>query len=182
MPKCLNIFNFQFSTTFNHGDLPKYFTVIIALFFFSCLGNEHNSSKQIENVNTEKINIENKIVTPEFQSIIDSANIKGSILVYDLQKDIYHSNDFDWASKGNLPASTFKIPNSVIALETGVVENDSTLFKWDGEKRESQNESQEQIFFYATNMEPLEKFDMKLFPKMRKDITYEALKQMGVIK
>jgi|GEM_PF-5467902 len=156
--------------------------LIITLFFFSCLENENNSSTQTEKARTEKTNIENQVITLEFQSIIDSANVEGSILVYDLQKDVYHSNDFDWASKGNLPASTFKIPNSVIALETGVVENDSTLFKWDGEKRESQNESQEQIFFYATNMEPLEKFDMKLFPKMRKDITYEALKQMGVIK
>jgi len=34
-----------------------------------------------------------------------------------------------------MPASTFKIVNSIIALETGVVENDSTMFKWNGEKR-----------------------------------------------
>ncbi len=70
-----------------------------------------------------------------FQSILDSANLKGAILLYDPQKNTYHSNDFEWSKKGRLPASTFKIPNSIIALETGVVKDDSTLFVWDGQKR-----------------------------------------------
>lgn len=36
-----------------------------------------------------------------------------------------------------LPASTFKIPNSVIALETGVVKDpDKDVFKWDGVTRD----------------------------------------------
>jgi beta-lactamase class D len=36
-----------------------------------------------------------------------------------------------------LPASTFKIPNSVIALETGVVKDpDKDVFKWDGLTRD----------------------------------------------
>src|SRR3954465_15631497 len=40
------------------------------------------------------------------------------------------------SGEGKLPASTFKIPNSVIALETGVVEDpDKDVFKWDGETR-----------------------------------------------
>ncbi|MDO8978462.1 MAG: penicillin-binding transpeptidase domain-containing protein [Afipia sp.] len=35
--------------------------------------------------------------------------------------------------KAILPASTFKIPNSIIALETGVVSDpDKDIFKWDG--------------------------------------------------
>lgn len=50
------------------------------------------------------------------------------------------------ALKGYLPASTFKIPNSIIALETSVVENDSTLFKWDGEQRSLEAWEQDLIF------------------------------------
>lgn len=69
------------------------------------------------------------------QDIIDSTGVKGCILIYDLDKDQYISNDFDWANKGQIPASTFKIPNSLIALETGVVEDDSTVFIWDGEPK-----------------------------------------------
>ena len=76
-----------------------------------------------------------KLVKIEFQELLDSANITGSILIYDAEKDQYYANDFSWASRGNLPASTFKIPNSIIALETGVVKNEDTLFKWDGRKR-----------------------------------------------
>lgn len=89
---------------------------------------------------------EREIVIPEFQTIIDSANVVGSILIYDSEGDKFYSNDFNWAKNGKLPASTFKIPNSIIALETGTVENDSTLFKWNGEKRRLRDWEQDLIF------------------------------------
>lgn len=76
-----------------------------------------------------------EIFKPEFQQIIDSANLRGAILVYDLEKDKYYSNDFVWSKEGKLPASTFKIPNSIIGLETGIIENENTIFFWDGEQR-----------------------------------------------
>ncbi len=76
-----------------------------------------------------------RITKPEFQTILDSADIHGAILIFDSEANEYYSNDFAWSEKGQLPASTFKIPNSIIALETGVVASDSVLFKWDGEKR-----------------------------------------------
>ncbi len=87
----------------------------------------------------------NQIKCLEIQSIIDSAKVEGSVLVYDLQKKVYYSNDFEWAKKGNLPASTFKIPNSIIALETGIIEDDSTLIKWDGTTRSFKNWNQDLI-------------------------------------
>lgn len=62
-----------------------------------------------------------------------NAGVKGSILIWD--DSTYYSNDFEWARKGRLPASTFKIPNSIIALELGIIENDSTIIEWDGEPR-----------------------------------------------
>jgi len=76
-----------------------------------------------------------KIVIEEFLTILDSANVTGAILVFDPQKNVYYSNDFTWCETGHLPASTFKIPNSIIALETGVIESDSALIKWDGQAR-----------------------------------------------
>jgi len=103
------------------------FTFLILL--FSCKENKNAPEKIIEEP------IKQQIIKPEFQTIIDSANVTGSILIYDSKKNTYYSNDLDWAKKGNLPASTFKIANSIIALETGVVKNDSTFFKWDGERR-----------------------------------------------
>jgi len=87
--------------------------------------------------NKQVINHENikKDTLTVFQAILDSANVTGAILVFDPSKNVYYSNDFTWSKTGHLPASTFKIPNSIIAVETGVIEDDSTLIRWDGEKR-----------------------------------------------
>ncbi|APD06492.1 beta-lactamase [Flavobacteriaceae bacterium UJ101] len=76
-----------------------------------------------------------QIIKPKFQSILDSANIKGAILIYDLEKGLYYSNDFKYTNEGKLPASTFKIANSIIALDHNIIKNDSTILKWNGEKR-----------------------------------------------
>jgi beta-lactamase class D len=114
----------------------------IAIFLILCL-----SCKE-KNVTTSKDKSESvnkKILKSEFQSIIDSSDVKGSILIYDLNKDIYYSNDFEWSNKGNLPASTFKIANSIIGLETGVIENDSAIFRWDGKKKWLKNWEQDLI-------------------------------------
>lgn len=72
---------------------------------------------------------------PEFNYLLDSFNLEGSILVFDSENEVCYSNNFQWANEGHLPASTFKIPNSIIALETGVIENDSSILHWNGEKR-----------------------------------------------
>ncbi len=72
--------------------------------------------------------------------------VDGAILIYDLKQNTYYSNDFEWTKKGKLPASTFKIPNSIIALETGVVEHDSTIFRWNREERAMSIWEQDLVF------------------------------------
>lgn len=99
--------------------------IIIAL-LLSCKNEEKSKKEKTE----AKL-----VVNNQFQEILDKTKLEGAILIYDLNKDVYYSNDFEWSEKGNLPASTFKIPNSIIALEAEVVKNDSTIFKWDGESR-----------------------------------------------
>jgi beta-lactamase class D len=76
-----------------------------------------------------------KVKKKEFQAILDSANVSGSILIWDFYAATYYSNDFKHCKKGYLPASTFKIVNSIIALETGVVEDLNTMFYWDSVPR-----------------------------------------------
>lgn len=87
-----------------------------------------------------------EINKPEFGTILDSLKVQGAVLIYDIKKNTYYSNDFSWAKTGFIPASTFKIPNSIIALETGVVANDSTIFKWNGEKRSFKRWEQDLTF------------------------------------
>jgi len=76
----------------------------------------------------------NQVVKIEFNNILDSLKLEGSILIYDSKNDEYFSNDFKRAKTGFMPASTFKIPNTIIGLETSVL-SDSTIFKWDGKPR-----------------------------------------------
>jgi beta-lactamase class D len=52
-------------------------------------------------------------------------NATGDVLVYNMELDTTRF----------LPASTFKIVNSLIGLQTGAIENDTMLIKWDGVKR-----------------------------------------------
>ena len=85
------------------------------------------------NTTTNKNIIETEI--SDFDKILDSFQVNGSILIYDNDKNTFYSNDFDWAKNGKLPASTFKIPNSIIAVELGIIENDTTILKWNGEQR-----------------------------------------------
>jgi beta-lactamase class D len=41
----------------------------------------------------------------------------------------------DECAERTLPASTFKVPNAIIALDSGVLKDEKTVLKWDGEKR-----------------------------------------------
>ncbi len=52
-------------------------------------------------------------------------NADGKVTVYNMQLD----------TQRFLPASTFKIVNSLIGLQTGVITNDTMQIKWDGLKR-----------------------------------------------
>ena len=74
-------------------------------------------------------------VISDFQKIIDREKLTGCILILDVASGQYYSNDFDLAKEGHLPASTFKIPNSIIGLELGLLKDENTLFKWDSLKR-----------------------------------------------
>src|SRR5829696_6740148 len=60
----------------------------------------------------------------------------GTFVGYKVDDYLIIASDKDRSGQAQLPASTFKIPNSIIALETGVVEDpDKDVFKWDGVTR-----------------------------------------------
>lgn len=121
------------------------FTLVIT----SCQNQQAESNEVTQEPIEERptdTKVEKEILTEDFQKVIDAVEVIGSVLIYDLQKDLYFSNDFDWAREEHLPASTFKIVNSIIALETGVVENENTMFEWDGQKKRLKNWEQDLIF------------------------------------
>ncbi|AMA58763.1 MULTISPECIES: class D beta-lactamase [unclassified Bradyrhizobium] len=60
----------------------------------------------------------------------------GTFVGYKVEDYLIVASDKERSGEGKLPASTFKIPNSLIALETGVVTDpDKDVFAWDGVKR-----------------------------------------------
>lgn len=73
--------------------------------------------------------IENK----DLSKIFTKYNANGSILIYNSNNNSYTGYNLTRCKKGFLPASTFKIPNSLIALETEVADVD-TQYKWGGDE------------------------------------------------
>ena len=60
----------------------------------------------------------------------------GTFVGYKVDDYLIVASDKVRSGEAKLPASTFKIPNSLIALETGVVADpDKDIFKWDGVTR-----------------------------------------------
>jgi len=65
------------------------------------------------------------------------AGTAGTFVGYKTDDYLIVASDKERSGQAFLPASTYKIPNSLIALETGVVEDpDKDVFKWDGVKRD----------------------------------------------
>jgi beta-lactamase class D len=61
------------------------------------------------------------------------AGTDGTFVGYKIDEYLVIASDKDRSGEAKLPASTYKIPNSIIALETGVVSDpDKDIFKWDG--------------------------------------------------
>jgi beta-lactamase class D len=59
----------------------------------------------------------------------------GAFVLYDVNNKYYIRHNEEQCKKRLSPCSTFKIPNSLIALETGVATDENFLLKWDGTKQ-----------------------------------------------
>lgn len=73
--------------------------------------------------------------TVNFKQHFDNLGVNGSIIIYDLDRDRFYEHNPSRNSTAFLPASTYKIPNSLIALETGVIKDDVAVLTWDGIER-----------------------------------------------
>jgi beta-lactamase class D len=61
--------------------------------------------------------------------------VEGAFVLHDLSNDRITIYNAERARQGFLPASTYKIPNSLIALETGVLRDEHEIIRWDGVDR-----------------------------------------------
>jgi beta-lactamase class D len=70
------------------------------------------------------------------QKMFLDAGVEGVFVLLDMEKGLMIRGNTHFASQPFLPASTFKIPNTIIGLETGVIPNAAFTLPWDGVRRD----------------------------------------------
>jgi beta-lactamase class D len=68
----------------------------------------------------------------EIATIYKKHGIEGTIIIASLDGKVEYVHNRERAEQRFLPASTFKIPNTLIALETKSILDDNEVIKWDG--------------------------------------------------
>ena len=93
---------------------------------FSCSSN--NKSTSVEPVPPA----DSVLIRTDFQQYFKSCNVHGSIVIYDNVKKQWIVSDTVESKQETLPASTFKIINLLIALETKTIQNENEVVPWPG--------------------------------------------------
>jgi beta-lactamase class D len=83
-------------------------------------------------------------VVPEWEQYFKDARVEGTFLLYDLNAETYLVYNAKRANASFIPASTYKIFNSLVAIETAVVRDENEILKWDGIDRGSEGWNQDQ--------------------------------------
>lgn len=108
----------------------KYKYIFIALLpvalALSCASNKEKTKKGII-VDEHPV-----LVKPEFKRYFDSCYADGSIVIFDNNQQQWIFSDTADVKKETLPASTFKIINLLIALETNSIPDEHAIVKWTG--------------------------------------------------
>ncbi|HHM0730831.1 TPA: penicillin-binding transpeptidase domain-containing protein, partial [Elizabethkingia anophelis] len=120
--------------TSKHKKQTKKLMKSINLFFFittlsliyGCSSNKQADEKSNISVKTEMT------VRDDFQSYFDSCGVEGSIAIYDIESQKWIVSDTVGLVIETLPASTFKIINLLIALETNTIKDENEIVKWVG--------------------------------------------------
>jgi len=69
---------------------------------------------------------------PQALSALSAEGVTGVIALFDSESGSLYCSDEARCAREYLPASTFKVPLTAIALETGVVSDAETVLPWDG--------------------------------------------------
>ncbi|WP_184037693.1 class D beta-lactamase [Chitinivorax tropicus] len=72
---------------------------------------------------------------PELGAVFKTMGVTGTFVLFDVANDVQRVYSPSRAQVRYFPASTFKIPNSLIGLETGAVKDLNEVFRYDGKPR-----------------------------------------------
>jgi beta-lactamase class D len=68
---------------------------------------------------------------PELGKELEAEHVTGTVALFDSKDGVVRCSDVKLCAEAVSPASTFKIPHSMIALETGLVDDPDTVLPWD---------------------------------------------------
>lgn len=112
----------------------QWFSLICLVTLFSC----NPTSQKPEETENKKLQI-----------YFDKYELSGSFILYDLNNNRYMYVNPDQKDMEFIPASTFKICNSLIGLETGVIEDENFTIPWDSIDRGYESWNQDQTLATA---------------------------------
>ncbi len=105
--------------------------VLLVALSFGCAEAQTNKSS---NQNKDNKSVEKTADLSRFFK-----NTEGTIVIYDVKNNRYLRHNETRAAVRYTPASTFKIPNALIGLETGVVKDSESKIVWDKVKYPAQD-------------------------------------------
>jgi beta-lactamase class D len=139
--------------------LLRLIAIFLASFFFtSCIGAQNSpsttpsaaASTPVPNTKPELESYTPTVAAstpaptakPELESYFQGYT--GAFVLLDYSQNLYTHYNPGRCAERFLPASTFKIMNSLIGLETGVIPDESFVIKWDGLRYENQTWNKDQ--------------------------------------
>lgn len=72
---------------------------------------------------------------PDFTALVDDTGFYGCVAVYDISEGVCFAGYGEQLDDPRIPASTFKVCSSLVALQTGVIEGPDSVIPWDGVER-----------------------------------------------
>ena len=109
----------------------------------------------------------------------------GTMVIFDRGNSKFYKYNSIRSMERFLPASTFKIPNSLIGLETKVLQNENTMIPWDGISRPNKDWNRDHTLASAIKFSVVPYFQkvarnigVKKYPKYLKLMNY-GNQQMG---
>ena len=82
-----------------------------------------------------ELKIKLDVVRNDFEELFNQNEVTGSFVMYDENNDLFTFVNQDQFKTEFTPASTFKICNSLIGLETGVIRDQDFVIPWDKVER-----------------------------------------------
>lgn len=119
------------TSQYNMKTLMNVFTktlLVLLLPGLAVFSSANNKSKPLKNNFSDTLSLRT-----DFNKYFEACNSAGCIVIFDNNLKKWIVNDTILSKTEKLPASTFKIINLLIALETGVIANENEVVKWPGE-------------------------------------------------